>query len=79
MFGIGREAENYFTTETKPHKQPLKNPTFQLKPNNSEMFEKHFLLIVVLLGCIAFKFVKKYLKALANKNSPEKRHVWYCS
>ncbi len=29
---------NYFPTETKPHKQPLKNPTFQPKPNHSEMF-----------------------------------------
>ncbi len=50
MLLLGRKTGNHLPTFTKPHKQPLKNPTFQPESNNSEMFEKHFLIVVVLQG-----------------------------
>ncbi len=53
MFWIGRTAENHFQTIKKLNKKPLKNSTFQLKSNNSEMFQKHFLTVIVLPGTLS--------------------------
>ena len=38
-------------TVKKLNKKPLKNSTFKLKSNRVEMFQKHFLIVVVLPGC----------------------------
>ena len=50
MFWKGRITKNHFKTVTKLNKKPLKNSTFQLKSNFSEMFKKQFLIVIVLPG-----------------------------
>ena len=52
MFWKGKITENHFETIKKLNKKPLKNSTFQLKSNYSEMFEKHFFMVVVLPGTV---------------------------
>ncbi len=42
--------------ELKLNKKPLKNSTFQLKSNFSEMFKKQFLIVIVLPGISAKEF-----------------------
>ncbi len=54
MFCIGWKTENHFQTVKKLNKKPLKNSTFQLISHHFEMFEKHFLIVVVLPGLIMF-------------------------
>ena len=50
-------TEQFFNGKKTPQ-TTFKNPTFQLKSNHSEMFWKHFLVVVVLPGvCLSMRLL----------------------
>ena len=53
----------------KLNKKPLKNSTFQLKCNHSEMLKKHFLTVVVLPGKHGYQSQSPLLECAAQIGS----------